>query len=50
MNTTVAMTNGSKKPYTAPKLVAFGDVRSITQNGSLDMMEATGMGNELRKA
>jgi hypothetical protein len=43
MTATIPMTNKSKKPYTSPRLVAFGDVRSITQAGSMNQKENPGM-------
>jgi hypothetical protein len=42
MTTRIPMTNNSKKPYTAPRLVAFGNVRSITQSGGSGMTENMG--------
>jgi hypothetical protein len=41
MTATMPMTNNSKKPYASPRLVAFGNVHSITQSGASPMMENT---------
>ena len=37
------MTNNLKKHYTSPRLVAFGNVRFITQSGGSGMAENMGM-------
>ena len=48
MTTTIAMTNNSKKPYASPRLVAFGNVRSITQSGGSGMHGKYGHGYDDR--
>lgn len=41
MTAKMPMTNNSKKPYTSPRLIDFGNVHSITQSGASPMMENT---------
>jgi hypothetical protein len=43
MSTDTRTPQPSKKTYTAPKLVRYGDVRTLTQSGTLPGTEAAGM-------
>jgi hypothetical protein len=49
MTTAMPITNNSKKPYISPRLFAFGNVRSITQSGTMGMAENMGQTGTDRK-
>jgi hypothetical protein len=40
--TKVQQPDGTKRPYAAPKLIQYGDLRSITQSGSGSKQENSG--------
>lgn len=39
MNTQTKSTENPKKPYTSPRLITYGNVRSLTQSGSKGKVE-----------
>ena len=40
---------GSKRPYNTPKLVAYGDISSLTKNATGSLVEGAGGGNNMKR-
>ena len=50
MNENTRVTQDKKKPYTAPSLKCYGELRALTQAGSGGLMEGMAMMSLVRRA